>query len=384
MPFLSVVNILFVEFVAQTSLWLDMAMLISRRQLLTLLATCTSTAYTLNACSKLSLPQKANKKQLNIYSWPDYIHPDTIPEFEKRYGIQVVYDTVSSNEVLIAKMQAGASDYDIVVPTNYGVRKLRELKLLQPIDKEKIPNFKFIMERFRNPLFDPHCQYSVPYTFGTTGIAYNARGLQERNCALPDDWDIFWDKRLGQRMTLLEDARETIGLALKRRGYSYNTQVENEIAIACQDLKIQKPLTMCYTSDQVIIYLASGDSVLSLAFSGDAHQAARTNSDVKYVIPKSGTSMWVDNMCIPYSAPHVENAHLWLNFMLDPEIAKANTCYTYYANPNQKAFERLPLELVNDKTLYPPESLLDKCEEIGDVGKTVQFYDRMWTELKCV
>ncbi len=358
-------------------------MSLSRRQFLTISLCAIAGGGVLNSCARKAQPPSSSTKQLNIYSWADYIHPQTIPEFEKRFGISVVYDTFASNETLIAKFEAGAADYDVIVPSNYAVTKLIELKHLQQIEKDRLPNFKFVMERFQSPTFDPHCQYSVPYFFGTTGIAFNKTAFSSP-ADFPRDWDAFWDKRLAGRMTLLEDPRETIGLALKRRGYSYNCVEEQPIRLACQDLSRQKPLTMCYSSDQVIVYLSSGDSLQSLAYSGDALQARRANPDIGYVIPESGSSMWIDSMCIPATAPHVGNAHAWLNFMLEPEIAAANANFTYYATPNQAAMKLIKPELLHEKGLYPPESVLDGCDELADIGTAIFLYDRMWTELKCI
>jgi spermidine/putrescine transport system substrate-binding protein len=321
--------------------------------------------------------------QLNIFSWADYLFPDAIAQFEQRYGIHVNYDTYASNESLLAKLQAGASNYDVIVPTSYMVITLNKLGLLSRLDKAKLPNFKYVLPRFQNPTFDPHCEHTVPYTWGTTGIAFNAKAFSNDEKQFPKDWDVFWDKNLALRMTLLDDARETLGMALKRRGHSYNSLDKTQIQDACNDLKQQKPLVMSYTSDQVIIQLASGDSLASLAYSGDVYQAIRDNKDVRYRIPESGASIWSDNLCIPESAPHKENAYKWLNFMMEPEIAAACANYTRYATPNEKAQKLIEPELLTDKNLYPPENILAKCEEIGDIGSMIFFYDQMWTELKC-
>jgi spermidine/putrescine transport system substrate-binding protein len=202
----------------------------------------------LTGCGSTGGGQKA-ANQLNIYGWADYLDDNVIPEFEKKTGIKVIYDTFASNEALLAKVEAGGSDYDLILPSNYAVAKLRKGGYLKPIDKTKLPNFNHLMERFQNPGFDPHCQYSVPYMFGTTGIGFNKKAFPGGN--YPRDWDAFWDKKLAGRMTLLEDARETLGFALKHRGCSYNSTDPALIAQACNDLIAQKPLVMCYSSDQV-------------------------------------------------------------------------------------------------------------------------------------
>lgn len=337
----------------------------------------------LSACGSKRVSSHGSN-QLNIFSWADYLHPEAIPEFERRYGIKVIYDTFASNESLVARMAAGSVDYDIVVPTNYGVAKLRHLDLLKPIDRERIPNRKYLMNRFTNMSFDPEGKYSVPYTFGTTGLAFNQKAYDHIGSKPPTDWDAFWEDKMSGRMTLLEDARETLGLALKRAGRSYNSRTESEIFDAAHALEQQKKLTMCYTSDQVIVYLASGDSRLSLAYSGDANQARRTNGDVRYIIPTTGASVWIDNMCIPKSAPHENNALLWINYILEPEVSAALTNYTYYPTPNSAAQKLVSPELLADKSLYPTNAVLDRCEEIKEVGDAIFIYDRAWTELKCV
>ncbi|MBX9723781.1 MAG: extracellular solute-binding protein, partial [Candidatus Obscuribacterales bacterium] len=185
----------------------------------------TALSLALGGCGSMSLDE--SHKQLNVFSWADYIHPDAIRIFEKRYGISVVYDTFASNEALMAKLQAGAANYDIVVPTSYILSQLKRLKLLAPIDKAKLSNFNNLQPRFQNSKFDPGCGYSIPYTWGTTGIGFNTTAF--KNGVYPDAWDVFWDKRLAHRMTLLDDSRETIGMALKRRGYSFNTTTQDPI-----------------------------------------------------------------------------------------------------------------------------------------------------------
>lgn len=353
--------------------------MITRRQFLAL-AGATTCGGILKACGPHACIEPP-LKQLNIYSWPDYIQEGAIPEFEKRYGIKVVYDTVSSNEGLIAKLQAGATNYDIIVPSNYAVTKLRKMRLLQPIQYDRLKNFHNLMPRFRDEKTSNRA-FAVPYTFGTTGIAFNTAAISARK-EYPNDWNAFWDKRFAGRITLLEDARESLGMALKHREHSYNCVDRRLVQEACDDLKAQKEMVMCYTSDQVITSLSTGDSHLSLAYSGDAQQASRANKAVKYVIPTSGCSMWTDNMCIPSGAPHVEAAHLWIDYMLEAKVSAALSNFTLYATPNQAAIEFVDDELKHNPQLYPPDQMLARCEEIDDIGSAIFIYDRLWSELKC-
>lgn len=358
--------------------------MLSRRHFLLNTAATIYGAGLLSGCGTARDTTSGDAKKLNIFSWADYLAPDTVPNFEKRFGIEVTYDTFASNETLLARMEAGRVDYDIIVPTNYVVSKMMKAGLLQRIDHARIPNYRYMFERFRSLAYDPGNQFAIPYTFGTTGIAYNKDAFRTAGSAPPDDWDAFWNPRFGGRMTLLEDSRETIGFALKRRGHSYNTVDPAAITQACGDLQVQKKYVMCYSSDQVIVYLSSGDAQLSLAYSGDAHIAARSNDSVGYVIPRSGASMWFDNMCIPASAPHVEAAHKWINYILEPEVGAAITNYTYFPVPNTGAAKLIEPALQADSTLYLPESVMDKCDQIADIGDGIFLYDRAWTELKCI
>jgi spermidine/putrescine transport system substrate-binding protein len=336
--------------------------------------------YTFSGCGLT--PHIDNLKQLNIFSWADYLHPDCIPEFEHRYGLSVVYDTFSGNEQLLAKLQAGATDYDIIMPSNYMVAELQKLGKLQPLEHDRLKGLSNLMERFKNPSYDPNLQYSVPQFWGTTGIACDTACLNKRQ-PMPDDWDAFWDNRFSNRMTLLDDARETIGMSLKRDGNSYNSRNKSEIFKASQSLVEQKALVMCYTSDQVIVQLTSRASKLAMAYSGDAYQAAKQNPSVQYRIPKNGSSVWVDSFCIPKEAPHVENAYLWLNYLLEPAVSAKNAQFTKYATANFTARKFLSSEELDDSNRYPNDAMLSRCESLEDLGSVIFFYDRMWTELKC-
>ncbi|MBK9203019.1 MAG: spermidine/putrescine ABC transporter substrate-binding protein [Candidatus Obscuribacter sp.] len=357
--------------------------MLSRRHFLLGAAACVTGSLT--ACSGST---SGEARQLNILNWADYLHPDAISEFERRYGIKVIYDTFASNEALMSKLQAGGTKYDIIVPSSYMVKQLKRLHLLDQLDHARIKGLDMLMPRFRNSLFDPGLKYCVPYTWGTTGIGYNLDHLS-RLLRLPEhnvgrlSWDVFWDKRLSQRMTLLDDGREVIGMALKKSGHSYNSKDATQISAATRTLIEQKPLVMAYTSDQVIVELTSGDSFLSQVFSGDAYQARRENPQVRYVIPAQGASIWTDNFCIPQSAPHKDNAYLWINYMLEPAVAAACANFTHYATANWGAFKGVDRELKDDPNLYPPESILSSCEELEDIGSAIFVFDRMWTELKC-
>ncbi len=324
---------------------------------------------------------RRDPKRLNIYCWADYFPPDLLTEFERRTGLRVTYDTFASNEQLLAKLQAGATEYDIIMPSSYMLQQLVRMNLIAPIDHARLKGIDKMMAQFRNPVYDPGLAHSVPQFWGTTGIAYDSRAI--RSGHVPNDWNDFWQKEFAHRMTLLDDSRETIGMSLKRLGHSYNSVDAKEVGSATKSLIEQKPMVMCYTSDQVIVQLTAGDSLLSMVYSGDAFQAAKSNKDVRYVIPSNGTSLWVDSFCLPRAAPHVENAYRWLNYMLEPAVAAANSTFNRFATANQAALALLHPEDLQNEGRYPSEKVIGKCEVLNDIGSAVFLYDRLWTELKC-
>jgi len=345
----------------------------------------------LSSCSQ---GDDSSERQVNILNWADYLHPDAISNFEKRYKIKVVQDTFASNEALLAKLQAGGTRYDVIVPSSYMVKQLKKLDIMSPMEHDRIKGLTNLLPRFQNPSYDHGLQVSVPYTWGTTGIGFQLDKLEQALAGTADaikeggegldlSWYMLWNEKFSGRLTMLEDAREVIGTALKMQGHSYNTTDEGDIRTATELLKKQKPLVMCYTSDQVIVELASGDSLISQVYSGDCYQARRENKNLRYVIPRDGCSIWTDNFCIPKSAPHKDYAYLWINYMLEPDVAAACANFTHYATANEKAFKKVDPELVADPHLYPGEKVLERCEEIADVGSALFYYDRMWTELKC-
>lgn len=368
---------------------------ISRRNFIAASARCALAASA--AASTLGLfgcsaGRDSGERQLNILNWADYLHPDTISQFEKRYSIKVVQDTFASNEALLAKLQAGGSRYDVIVPSSYMVKQLKKLDILSELEHDCIKGLDNLLPRFRSTSYDPDLHVSVPYTWGTSGIGFDVDQMAKANSGsgfrpgakvFELSWDVLWESRFKGRLTMLEDAREVIGAALKLQGHSYNSTTLPSIRSATELLKRQKELVMCYTSDQVIVELASGDSILSQVYSGDCYQARRENSKLRYSIPIDGCSIWTDNFCIPKSAPHKELAYQWISYMLEPTVAAACANFTHYATANEKAFKLVQEELATDQNLYPGEEILARCEDIADVGKALFFYDQMWTELKC-
>jgi spermidine/putrescine transport system substrate-binding protein len=339
------------------------------------------------ACQPNTNPQQSGggggggpeEKELNFYNWADYVAETTIPGFEKQTGIQVTQDYFSSNEELLAKLRAGGTGYDVIVPSDYMVAVMIKSDVLQPLDKAKIPNFKNIGEDFRGLPYDQDNEYSVPYQWGTTGILYNKKEIGQ----LEDNWEPMWSTEFSGEIGMLNDERETPGAALYKLGYSVNATEDEQLAEAEAQLKKQKPLLRGYfDSTQNRPLVLNGDLLLGHVFSGDAFLALSQDDDLDYIIPKPAATRWTDNMAIPAGAEHPDNAHKFINYILDAKVGAALSNYTYFNTPNEAALPMIDEALKNlpGYQLGPEE--FDRLEVIEDVGEATRKYSRLFTEVK--
>ncbi len=321
-------------------------------------------------------------KELHVYNWSEYIDPQIYADFEKEFGVKVIEDTFASNEDLLAKIQAGAAGYDLIVPSDYMVAIMIELDLLAPLNYDHIPNFQNINPKFKDPPYDPGNKYSIPYQWGTTGIGYDTTVVTET----PASWACLFDPQLAApyagRMSMLNDSRETIGAALKYLGYSLNSTDEKQLEEAKQLLIRQKQWVSTYDSEGFEDLLAAGETILAHGWSGDFFQAAVEAEQIGYAIPREGATIWTDNLCIPKTAPSQYTAEVFINYLLRPEVAAKVTNFTWYASPNQAADKFINPEILEDPAIYPPPEIMDRLEFIRDVGEATALYDRIWTEIK--
>ena len=320
-------------------------------------------------------PQLSDK--LNFYNWSDYISEDTLPGFEEEYGVQVVYDNYSSNDELLAKIQAGAAGFDIIVPTDYMITTMLGLDLLQPLDLDNIPNVTNLYQNFREAPFDPGNKYSIPWQWGTTGIGYNSEKVTD----FKPTWDMMWDEKYSGRITMLSEIRDLFGVALFKLGYSPNTRNAAEIDEAKELLLEQKPLLKHYSTDTYIDELAANDSWLSHGWSGDVYQAQAENPAVMYAVPDEGAISWVDSMCIPKSAPHKYTAEVFMNYILEPEVGAAITNYVWYPSPNEAAEEFVDPEILSDPGIYPPDEVMDRLVFFEELGEDTELYNTAYQEV---
>lgn len=317
------------------------------------------------------------QNQLNIFTWPGYISDEIRSGFEQEYGVKVIVDTYGTNEDLLAKLKAGASGYDIIMPSDYMVSKMIQLELLTKLNREMIPNFDNISPFYLDKYFDPNNNYSIPYTFGTAGIAYDSSVIT----SVVDSWNVLWDENNKNQFSMLDDPRETPGAALKLLGYSLNTKDIGQLQQAKEKLIEQRDLVKQYKNEAEEL-LISGDVVIAHCWSGDAFRAAEKRPSIKYVIPKEGSSQFIDNVCIPKSAPHIELAHNFINYLLRPEINAKISTFTMYGTCVPAAKEYLSKKLLEHEYIYPSKETMDSLEWLKDLGDFTQKYSRAWDEVK--
>ncbi|MDQ0192361.1 ABC transporter substrate-binding protein [Paenibacillus wynnii] len=322
----------------------------------------------------------SGENTLTIYNWGDYIEPELLEEFEAETGITVIYQTFDSNEAMLTKVEQGGTTFDVVIPSDYAIAKMKEEKLLVPLDSAKIPNLSNIDPRFMDLSFDPGNLYSVPYFWGTVGIIYNPDMTQGIDFT---SWDSLWDKRLNNSIFLVDGAREVMGMALNSLHYSVNDQNEEHLQEALTKLNKLSPNVKAIVGDEIKMLLANEEAAVGIVWSGDASEIMSENDKLEYVVPEEGSNKWFDNMVIPRTAANVEGAHQFINFMLRPEIAAKNAEYVGYSTPNIEALKLLPSEVSEDTRFYPPAEITDRLEVYDNLGKRMlAHYNELFLKFK--
>ncbi len=317
---------------------------------------------------------------LYIYTWAGYTDQDLLDRFQKETGLKVVADVFDSNESMLARVQAGgAGAYSVIYPSEYMVQKMAQLGLLTELDQSLIVGLQDLFPQFQNPVYDENNRYSVPISWGTTGLIYNPKKLKQP----PTDWSYLWEhqQEISKRITLLNDVREVMGASLKMLGYSYNSTDPNQIRQAYEELVKLRPAIASFTTDSWRPQMIVGDLLIAMCYSSDAAEIMDENEDLQYITPKSGSSLWTDTMVIPKSAPNPEGAYQWINFMLQPDIAATLVDRLKFATPSKAAYQKLPKTLRNDPTLFPPEDVIARSESIDPLGEVNEIYERYWTRL---
>lgn len=305
------------------------------------------------------------KNSITIYNWGEYIDPDLLKQFERETGIKVIYETFDSNEGMMGKVEQGGTAYDISMPSEYMIEMMVEKDLLLPIDYSKIPNVKNIDPYFLDLPFDPNNEYSLPYFWGTLGIAFNPTLLDGQTF---ESWDNLWDPTLTQQVTLVDSARESIGMSLNSLGYSLNSTSLAELNEATNKLKTLNPNVKAVIGDEVTQLMVNGEAAIALTWSGQAADMMAENEDIDYIVPEEGSNLWFDNMVIPRTAKNIDGAHAFINFMLDAEVAAQNADYVGYSTPNLAALTFMDADVINDERFYPDEETRNHLEVYRNLG----------------
>ncbi len=329
----------------------------------------------------LPIAAQAQQKIVNVYAWTGEVSEKLVKQFEKETGIKVNFSTYQSNEIMFAKLRAGSSSsYDVVMPSSYFVDRMRKLNMLSELDKSKLPNWKNLNPEFLNPAYDSESKYSAPFIWGVTGIFVNNKYYKPDSIHV---WNDLWNPRFDNQLLMLDDTREIFSMALIALGYSSNDTNPEHIKLAFQALQRLMKNVKVFSSETVISILVDEDAKVGMCWNGDAYKASRENKDVKFIFPDDGFVMWVDNFAIPASAPHKDEAHAFINFMLSAEAGRDTAILMSYPVANLAGQKLLPPEIRNNPIIYPPKEILKRGQFPRDLGEqTLDFYEKFWEELK--
>ena len=319
---------------------------------------------------------------LMVFNWSDYIDGELIAEFEDQASCRVLYDNYSSDAELEARLATGGGAYDVVFPSDRAMQALLAKNLLQPLDHGRLTNLEHIDPQWLDPPCDRGNRHSVAYFWGTVAV-----GLRpDRIATFAAGFDVLFDPANRGRITMLDDAENVVAATLLMLGLPMNSVAPSDLRKAQDALLEQKPLVQAYTSDAYKERLISGDAWASLGWSGDLIQAADTAQeeglDVQVIVPATGTMRWLDSMAIPRAATNPELAHRFIDFLLDPAIAKRNAEHVHYPTPNRAAFLMLAADDQHDANVYPPPATLAKCQWLADRKQDIAKIEAVWRAVK--
>ncbi|MBQ2928171.1 MAG: extracellular solute-binding protein, partial [Oscillospiraceae bacterium] len=300
---------------------------------------------------------------LNVYNWGQYIADgsdgsmEVIKEFEARYPhIKVNYSTYDSNEIMYSKLSNGGITVDVIIPSDYMIARMISEDMLLPLDFDNIPNYRYIDENFKNTAYDPENIYSVPYTWGTVGILYNTKYVDEADVT---GWELLWNEKYAGKILTFGNSRDAFGVAQYMLGYDVNTTNREELQHCAEVLKDQKPVLQQYVMDEIFAIMQNEEAWIAPYYAGDCVTMMGENEDLAFYLPENqGFNLFIDAMCIPTCAREKEAAETFINFLCEPEIAGANMDWICYGTPLSAAKEFIDPEMVNDPVTYPDEEVL--------------------------
>ena len=315
---------------------------------------------------------------VNFFNWSNYIGKTTLDDFKAKTGVEVHYDLFADEEEMFAKIRAGARGYDLIVVGDYLIPRFRALNLIDPVPAGTLKNLDNLAARFRRPIYDPD-ETTVPYLWGTTGIAYNKKKLKKA----PDSWWNLWDEQYKDRISMLDNVRDCISVAMQLLKIEQTTKDPRDFDKVRELLVKQKPLVKQYSSASYLNSLVAGEIDLAMTWSGDLFQAARDNPDLDYVLPKEGTYMWVDCLAIMRGSRHKEDTLRLIDFMLEPETGAGIANHVRYATPNEKAHKFVEKALLTDPRVYPPPKLMKQLSlhHVLDSEQS-ETWNQLWADVK--
>jgi spermidine/putrescine transport system substrate-binding protein len=314
---------------------------------------------------------------INVLNYGEYIDMDLLNEFEKAFDVKINYEIYPTPEDMYTKVKSGATNYDLIISSDYMIERLIKEGWVVELDYNNIPNYQFIDEDFRKTAFDPDGKYTVPYFWGTLGILYDTTKVE----GTPTSWDLLWDSDYSGQILMMDSQRDSLGAALKKLGYSLNTTNESELEEAKQLLIQQKPLVMAYVVDEVRDMMIGGEAAVALLWSGEAVAAMGENEDLAYYVPEEGSNIWVDAMFIPKTVTHKKEAELFINFLTEKENTLRNIDYVWYSTVHTEAINEVEEFLFDNPGFNPSDDILDRTEMFRDLGDSLQLYYRIWTEV---
>jgi spermidine/putrescine transport system substrate-binding protein len=320
------------------------------------------------------------EKKLNFYNWDTYIGENTLSNFNEATGIEVKMDLYADNDELFAKLKGGNPGYDVIVPTNDTLERMIKADMVIPLDHSKIPNMSNIDEPFRDAQFDPGRKFSLPYMWGTLGIGFRKSEVSTP----PDSWKVLFDSdEYAGAISLLGDQQNVLGAGLKYLGFSWNSTNPDELKKVEELLIRQKKNIKVFADDNGQDLLASGEVKVCQEWNGDIKQIMAEDDDVSYVLPKEGSLFWQDVLAIPKGAPHPQNAHAFINYILDAEAGREIAETILYATANKAAKDLAADAYKNNPVIFPPAEVLAKCEPALYLGEeATKVRDEIWTRIQ--
>ncbi len=323
---------------------------------------------------------KKGSQEVYVYNWSEYIPDEILQQFEEETGIKVVYTTFDSNEAMYAKLKlVGGEGYDVTFPSTYYIKKMSDEGLIQKIDITKIKNFKEFDPALLNQKFDPNNEYSLPFMWGTTGIAVNTKYIDESKVKT---WKDLWNEEFKGKLMLQNDVREVFHMALKSLGYSGNTTNEDEIKAAYEELKKIMPSVRLFNSDSPKVPFLAEEVHVGMIWGGEAFRANQENPNIKYIYPQDGAALWMDCVVIPAKAKNVDNALAFINFISRPDISAKISEASGYTSPLTSSKEHLDESTKNSRIIFPNTTDLTNAEMQDSVGEAITIYQKYWEQLK--